>query len=156
MREFTLAIDPGKSGGLAWTTPAGPRCAAMPPTDDELVQLLHQILSAQQDEWRVIVERVGGYCGKGQPGSAMFTFGRGYGFILGVLAGWGMEVELVTPQTWQKPLALGTVAQAGGKTLWKTRLKDRAQAIYPRHKVTLNTADALLLLEWGVKNTQKH
>ena len=35
------------------------------------------------------------------------------------------------------------------KTEWKNKLKGLAQRLYPREKVTLNTADAILLAHYG-------
>jgi hypothetical protein len=38
---------------------------------------------------------------------------------------------------------------------WKAHLKGRAQALYPNLSVTLKTADALLILEAGLKMKTK-
>lgn len=143
-----LAIDPGASGGIASTYDDHATCWPMPKTDGDIHSLLSDIFSTGVSE--AIVEEVGGYCGgAGAPGSAMFNFGRGYGFILGVLAARGVRIVLVKPQKWQKHFSLGTVKSAGGKTAWKNKLKQRAQQLFPNADVTLKTADALLLFEYG-------
>jgi hypothetical protein len=95
------------------------------------------------------VEEVGGFCGVGQPGSAMFKFGKGCGVIEGALMALGFRIELVKPQKWQKHFGLGTTKQAGGKADWKRKLKAEAQRRFPTCDVTLKTADALLILDYA-------
>ena len=143
-----LAIDPGASGGLAWTDSAGhAHCVAMPDTFGDVVDLLR---SRRAEGISVaVLEEVGGFCGVGQPGSAMFKFGKGCGVIEGALMALGYRVELVKPQKWQKPFGLGTTKQAGGKSEWKRKLKAEAQRRFPACDVTLKTADALLILDYA-------
>lgn len=79
----------------------------------------------------------------------MFRFGEGYGFLLGVFMACGVRVELVTPQTWQKALGLGHRAKTQTKADWKRKLRAEAERLFPGVKVTMASADALLLLEYG-------
>jgi len=143
-----IAIDPGKSGGIAWKMAYGTRAIAMPPTETDISVKLKEIYY-HLDKPTVIIEEVGGYIGRPQPGSAMFTFGRNFGFILGVLTCLGARIVLVRPQKWQGFLSLGT--SEGNRTKWKNKLKAKAQNLYPAIPVTLSTADALLILEYGAK-----
>jgi len=143
-----MAIDPGKSGGIAWKMAYGARAIPMPETERDICEKLKEIYY-HLDKPTVIVEEVGGYIGRPQPGSAMFTFGRNFGFILGVLTTIGARVVLVRPQKWQGYLSLGK--SEGDRTKWKNKLKQKAQNLYPSLVVTLSTADALLLLEYGTK-----
>ena len=76
----------------------------------------------------------------------MFNFGRNFGFLLGTLAGLYIRTELITPQKWQKALGLGT-SKGMKPTEWKNKLKAEAPRLFPDIKVTLKTADALLILE---------
>ena len=143
-----LAIDPGASGGLAWTDPDGhTHCKAMPDTFGDVVDLLR--VGRAEGITVAFVEEVGGFCGVGQPGSAMFKFGKGCGVIEGALMALGYRVELVKPQRWQKHFGLGTTKQAGGKADWKRKLKAEAQRRFPTCEVTLKTADALLILDYA-------
>jgi hypothetical protein len=139
-----LSCDPGASGGFAWHD----GCCAMPTTDGDVVDFLRSKRAEGFDT--LVIEDVGGFCGTGQPGSAMFKFGRGCGVIHGAAMAMGFRVELVKPQKWQKHFALGTVKSAGGKTAWKNKLKAEAQRRFPNHAVTLKTADALLIYECAV------
>jgi hypothetical protein len=43
---------------------------------------------------------------------------------------------------------LGTASRCASKSEWKNKLKAEAQRRFPDLKVTLKTADALLILEW--------
>lgn len=142
-----IAIDPGQSGGIAWRDTEGNILTLpMPQTEGDVLEALRDIGFINAVAY---VEEVGGFCGVGQPGSAMFKFGRGFGFILGVLQSSFVRVELVKPQRWQKHFGLGTTKEAGGKTAWKNKLKAKAQQLFPDQTVTLKTADALLLLEYA-------
>ena len=144
--EIILAVDPGASGGLAWRDDEGSiLCEPMPDTEYEIVSLIKEIAPD-----KVYVEQVGGFVGMPQPGSAMFKFGRSYGFILGVLAALEYPVTLVIPSTWQKPLGVGVRGELT-KAKWKTKLRDVAGRLFPRCKVTLKTADALLLLKFAME-----
>lgn len=143
-----LAIDPGASGGIAWgNNPAHTLCAAMPEHDEDILKLIRSIRDSGASV--AYIEKVGGFTGKGQPGSAMFKFGDGCGFIRGCCKSLGLQVKMVRPQDWQKVFGLGTTKQAGGKTQWKNKLKAEAGRLYPGVTVTLKTADALLILQYA-------
>ena len=144
-----LAVDPGLSGGIAIQRDREPAIAyAMPDTEGDLVQLLRELVPNPATTVAV-VEQVGGYVGKTQPASGAFKFGRNFGFLLGTLQTLGVRVELVQPAKWQKNLSLGTATGCGSKTIWKNKLKACAQRLYPNLRVTLATADALLILEYA-------
>lgn len=154
--KIILAIDPGASGGLAWSATAGGevQILSMPKTEGEVAEHLREIVTAAGGSGNVTayMEQVGGYVRTegGQPGSAMFKFGRGYGFLLGVCAALCVSVELVTPQRWQKGMAAGVRAGLS-RADWKRKLKAQAERLFPGLRVTLSTADALLILAWARK-----
>lgn len=150
--EFTtiIAIDPGASGGIAVHRSGQPVSAiAMPPTEADVLHCLRE-LTPEPARSIAFVELVGGFAGKAQPGSRAFTFGRGFGFLLGVLQERGVRVELVLPRKWQKRFNLGTASACASPADWKRKLRTEAQRRYPAIKVTLSTADALLLLDFGL------
>jgi hypothetical protein len=156
-----LAIDPGKSGGMASFGWDSAEAFPMPDTPGDVIDAIRGFKFGES--WNgtpfrlcpgetpiVYMEKVSGYAGGGgQPGSAMFRFGEGYGFIQGVVMTLGMRLELVTPQKWQKALGLGHREKTQSKCEWKNKLKAEAERLYPGVKVTLATADALLLLEYA-------
>lgn len=147
-----IAIDPGKSGGIAWLDNEGVvRCEGMPETFGDIKDALLSLVAVAQhgqSEIRVYLEQVSGYIGKKQPGSHMFEFGKGYGFILGLCAGYNLTVNLVRPQEWQKVIGAGTHGEMSDGD-WKNKLKGIAQRIFPDQHITLKTADALLILEYA-------
>lgn len=138
-----VAIDPGKSGGFAFGGVASrPSLLNMPDTLGDLVELFRQF---EGGATTVYLEKVGGYAGgAGAPGSAMFNFGKGVGHLEAIAYTLGMEVRQVAPQKWQKALSLGN-SNGMTKVEWKNKLKNTAQQLYPTCKVTLSTADALLI-----------
>jgi hypothetical protein len=150
--SIVLGIDPGARGGIAcWRRDEPMIASPMPETEGDQIELLRELLITLDDAV-VFLEQVGGFIGKGQPGSAMFKFGRSFGFTLGVLQTLGVRVELVRPQKWQKPFGLGTASSCATRSEWKGKLRACAQRLYPKLKPTLATADAILILEYGLKS----
>jgi hypothetical protein len=148
--KIVLAIDPGVSGGVALSSFGKAQCWPMPKTEGDRLALVREIRDAAVIEGRELVcvlEEVGGFVGKAQPGSAMFRFGENYGFLKGVIQALEIRLVLVRPQVWQKGFGLGTASACGSKTIWKNKLKAEAQRRFPHLKVTHKTADALLILE---------
>jgi hypothetical protein len=147
-----IAIDPGASGGLAvmWPPHGNRVLKPMPESESELCAYLKYVCdNCNNDGYKIeaCLEKVGGFVGKKQPGSTMFTFGRGVGVIVGTLMALGIPFREVRPQEWQKAVGAGTTGKRT-KTQWKNHLKDMAQKRNPGHKITLKTADAALMLDW--------
>ena len=158
-----VAIDPGVSGGVAVSAFGKTFCHPMPDTEGDRLELIRDLARLAEVE-RVphgpsvecicVLEQVGGFVGKGQPGSAMFKFGEHYGYLKGVAQAVGIKLVLVRPQIWQKFFGLGTASRCASKTEWKNKLKGEAQRRFPQLVVTLKTADALLILEWAMQGNQ--
>jgi hypothetical protein len=152
MTTLMIAIDPGRSGGIAARYPDGRTAAwAMPAEDADVLDLLRELArGARTKRWglQAALEKVGGYVGgKGQPGSAMFTFGASYGFLLGALMALEVPLVLVRPQQWQGALQLGKAALHPSKPAWKRHLRAEAARRHPHLRPTLATSDALLMLD---------
>lgn len=139
-----VACDPGWSGAFAIRDGL---CHPMPDTPHGIAGLL---VGLKAHGTVLVIEQVGGFAGKGQPGSAMFRFGENFGLVIGAAIALGYRVERVTPQKWMKAHGLGTRG-ALTKAEWKRKLKSKAQELYPNLKVTLETADALLILDAKVR-----
>lgn len=140
-----IAIDPGANGGIAVYSKERDMLidvTPMPPTPGDVLEYITRF----QVHARCYLEKVGGMPHQG--GSAMFNFGKGFGQLEMALLARRVPTVEVTPQKWQKALSLGT---KGDKTTtqWKNKLKERAMQLYPGIKVTLATADALLILEYA-------
>lgn len=150
-----LGIDPGLQGGLA-------------ALDDEgRVVLLHvmPVVNGQVDApglaallWQLwpgvelaVVENVHAMPGQGV--TSMFTFGRGLGTILGVLAAMHAKVEMPSPQKWKKAV-LGERFDHSAKEgcmAWVAERYPAAQVVLPRcRKPHSGLCDALAMAEWGL------
>jgi crossover junction endodeoxyribonuclease RuvC len=157
--KCVIAIDPGVSGGVAVFAFAKTVCHPMPATQGDVLELIRDIKRTADVEGvdcECVLEEVNGFAGKAQPGSAMFKFGEGYGFIKGVVQALGIKLVLVRPQVWQRAFGLGTASRCASKTEWKNKLKAEAQRRFPHLSVTLATADALLILDrhMGLNTTE--
>jgi crossover junction endodeoxyribonuclease RuvC len=134
-----IGIDPGSSGGIAWTDSDGEfHAVKMPETVGDLVDTLRTLrVEGCHTAW---CEKVHAMPGQGV--TSMFTFGRGLGNIEAACQALGIRLEWVTPQKWQ--LALGC-RTAGDKNV----SKNKAQELFPATKVTHAIADSLLICEYG-------
>ena len=143
-----VGIDPGKSGGIAYIK-SNEIINAEPfgKTEGDILSQLQRIVAPKT---KVYIEQVGGYAGRSLPGSAMFNFGRNFGFLLGVLMERNARVSLVTPQRWQKTLGAGTRGERT-RDKWKLHLKSLAQLSFPElSNISLSTSDALLILKYAM------
>jgi hypothetical protein len=146
-----LAIDPGAKGGLVYGEYKNPAMVNMPAaldTTDGLIELLDLLVDVRSNfpNIRAVVEKVGGYVGEAQPASSAFKFGGVDMAVKAMLVASRIPYVLVAPVSWQRHLDLPKRGRtAKGKTQHKRDLRDAAQALFPGRKVTLQTADALLL-----------
>jgi hypothetical protein len=157
MTQNYIAIDPGVGGGIAYIdTDGSVHALPMPGTlhdmDTQLMILCTAHNTTSADTPTVFLEELPKFAGK-MSGSSMATMFRNYGRIEGILAAYGARIEYLPPKKWQQVLGLGDKKTHGNR--WKAHLKGRAQALYPKLSVTLKTADALLILEAGLKMKTK-
>jgi hypothetical protein len=168
-----IGIDPGYNGGIAvkdtkWSIL---EAIKMPDTDTVTLEYLKK-WKANDNPVHVICEKVGGFIGsrkkqiniscphcgglvqyitnEADPSSAMFKFGDGNGVIRGICITLGFSYDTIAPKSWQKIHNLFK-PKGMSKTQWKGILKDRAQKLFPQLKVTLATADALLILDVALR-----
>lgn len=88
---------------------------------------------------------------------AMYSFGRNTGHIEMALIALGIPVCRVTPIKWQNAARVSTPRKKlMTPAQWKNHLKAIAQERFPRTKVTLANADALLILDAAVNGGMKH
>jgi hypothetical protein len=157
MNKIVLGIDPGASGGMALWDGTEMHAHPMPKTETDICDLIRELAytvviikehkveyALNQPGFKVHIERVHSFPGQGV--SSTFKFGQGYGFLRGSLIALGVPFEEVSPRTWMKDIPK---KKGMTKTQWKNVLKGRAQQLYPHLKVTLATADAILIAHWG-------
>ena len=153
-----IGVDPGISGALVLLDPATMRVwkwADMPTAESNGKRSVSaSLLTLRISEWSslasatgrrllAIVEEVGAMPGQGV--TSMFSFGRSYGVILGVLAGYGIATELVRPAVWKKGAGIGKDKGSARKAA-QERFPDAAD-LFARAKDD-GRADAALLARW--------
>lgn len=143
----TIGIDPGKNGGIAVFRLGKLRTYKMPGTAKDLYNLLKKLTIFPNTF--CYLEKVQGLPKMG--GGAMFTFGQGYGHLEMALLALKVRHETVTPQKWQKEFQIGTKGK-DKSSVWKNKLKAKAQQLNPDHKINLWNADCILIAEYGRRN----
>lgn len=147
-----LGVDPGLKGGWAVITAdrKGSRAYPMPVAGGRMD------LSKLSHDWRdcsisvACVEKVGAMPGQGV--TSMFTFGMGFGAILGVLAALNVRVELVTPQAWKKAVLAGTAKDKDAAIAYCRRAFPDINLVPVGCRVPHDgCADAICLAEYGAR-----
>lgn len=145
-----LGIDPGAAGGIALYSNGTMEAYNMPEGFTEIYDFLRELRNRDiTEEVVAVLEDVG----KGIPGQsskATATFARHNGHLEMALYALGIRSVKVTPQKWQKFYS-NTIGNSKDKTKteWKNILKNEAKRRYPNLKITLATADAVLIAEYG-------
>ena len=140
-----LAIDPGVKGGVALLDRNILSAYKCPPTVKEMSRLLKTITSKNTI---AIIEKVHSFPNQGV--ASTFKFGNNFGQWQGILASMDIPYIEVSPQKWMKmfqPLP----KDKGDR---KRRLKKIAMEYHPEIKVTLDTADAIVMAYY-LKETNK-
>jgi crossover junction endodeoxyribonuclease RuvC len=152
-----IGIDPGLSGAIAVLTDDSLQIHDMPVmtvdrngkakrqvSANELAELLN--LYAGKD-CHVYCERVSAMAGQGV--TSVFSFGRSFGMIEGILAALKMPVTFVAPATWTRAI---------GRSPGKDASRARAMELFPNYEYFFKRvkddgrADAALIAYWGQKN----
>ncbi len=141
-----LGIDPGKSGGFCLMDDDRKihLLEKQPETDADVANLIRKVLDIVQregHEMAAVIEKVHAMPGQGV--TSMFSFGRNYGFLIGLLTAFRIPQHDVTPQRWQKDMQ----CQSKGD---KNVTKQAAQQLIPGARITHAVADALLIAYWAV------
>lgn len=144
-----IGVDPGKSGGIAWSHSDAMYAAKMPATEFDIYASIN-VLKKIEGRRFAVIEKVGGYvAGHPAPGSAMFNFGHNYGNLRMALLAARIPFEAVQPSVWQRALGISKKKPNESQTVWKNRLKSHAQQLFPDLKITLATCDAILIAEYA-------
>ena len=143
-----IGIDPGKGGGIAVITSETVQIHNCPRTVEDMATLVGICLSdVSAYRTKVFLEKVWAFPTDGRAGS--FSFGENYGQWQGILASHELKPTLVTPKTWQSHF---DIKKGLPKNVRKKILKQIAKEKCPETKrITLKTADALLIAIYGVE-----
>ncbi len=173
-----IGIDPGISGAVAVIDPnnqlvlvfdtptnqikkagktkSGKERFANEYSESEMARLftgeLIIVKAISENNIHVFIEKVHTMPGEGAVGA--FSFGKGYGVWLGILAALKIPYTLITPQAWKKDMMQGIKD--------KDAARGRAQQLFPqlsaelRFKNNIGRADALLIAEFGKRSLQSN
>jgi len=141
---LVIAIDPGASGGLAWTdregiTHAEPMPEGMTAQADRIRSLALELPGAV-----AVMEKTGGYM-PGNSAPAAVTFARHCGHLDAILFMAGLPASAVAPGVWMR--SLGDLPR--DKADRKRAIRELMARRFPALTVTLKTADALGILTWA-------
>ena len=134
-----LGLDPGKSGAIVAIDGGDISFIKNDNTERDLSDWLDDLLHPYKDA-RATIEQVHSMPKQGVASS--FKFGQSYGFLRGLLIAHRIAFETVTPSKWQGYMKCRT---KGNKNITKAK----AQELFPAHKWTHATSDAVLLAEYG-------
>jgi len=146
-----IAIDPGVGGGIAYeTTQGGCEVVSMPKTRREIFEFIKSISIGDAV---VVIERAQMMPTDGKKTARVF--GNNYECLLTCVEILGVPYASFHPATWQSKMNLLKRRKKGEpketQTERKNRLKARAIELHPSKKVTLKTADALLILSFAMQ-----
>lgn len=147
MTASIIAIDPGASGGIAWTDRETGGADAAPMPDGMTAQIdFLRALVAEARPGLAVVERVGTFVPGDSPVAAA-RFARHCGWLEATLYALGVPVRQVPPATWMRGVFGASLPK--DKAARKRAIKEEVQRRFPALPITLKTADALGLLEYA-------
>lgn len=141
--KYYIGVDPGVSGGIAVLDESG--VVEVFKTPQSPKDFVAALIKYADESVFGIVEKVHSMPINGAKSN--YTFGYINGILHTVLMVADIPFELKTPQTWMKYYALKR-GKSETSTIWKNRLKTKAQQLFPKIKVTLWNADALLIANY--------
>ena len=146
--KVVIGIDPGKSGGVCIYDGNNIEAYACPQTVDDMASKINSTVSDYEIEGvpfsqiEVAIENVHAF--PTDTKSSSFKFGTNFGMWLGILASNKLEVTRIQPIVWMK--SYGEYPKE--KLERKRYFKILASAYYQDLKVTLKTADAILIAKY--------
>lgn len=152
MLNFYMGIDPGKSGGISVIdTEKGVEYQPMPSTRGDIWR---QIDCGVDTIQFCCIEKVWSFPGQGV--TSAFTFGKGYGELLGFLTAADIPSEEIPPRKWQKEFGIKPRdKKKETQPQFKERLRGMCQQLFPNLSVWEETltkqrsvCDAILIAEY--------
>ena len=144
-----IGIDPGIKGGFAFIYNDDYRVFPTPNTVLEMAKELTTLKSISPNlPMYCCIEAV--HSMPGNSGRSMFTFGTNYGQWLGILATLRIPYITVSPNKWMSHYG----SKPKNRKDRKNHLKNLAQQRVPNAKITLGTADAMLICNY-LRETNK-
>ena len=152
MIKAVIGIDPGKSGGVCLYDGSDLAIAFPCPSDDiEMADSISSMINGMEIEGipvsRILVAIENVHAFPTDTRSSAFKFRCNYGTWLGICASNKLEVEKIHPRTWMK--YYGDYPK--GKQERKRYFRSLAKDYFPDARVTLKTADAILIAKYRLE-----
>lgn len=153
-----VGIDPGNSGAIVDLAVVGDKLRYAAVFDMPLTKtpgkknkidpekLVSIIKHCKQDNTIFVLEQVNASPNQGTVSA--FTFGVGYGLIVGAVLSVGADLVLVRPQEWKRYHGLIGSAKDDARAVCTDRYPDFGGEFLARKK-DVDRADALLIAEYG-------
>jgi len=143
-----IGIDPGAGGALAFITPDGRAVVHKTKTTLPLEAIQDALCGRDRSQVIAYIEELTGFQqGRvAMRGAQVAVMMRNLGVWEGILMGMGISHRLVKPQQWQAGISGVKGSEYADK---KKALRLEAARRFPSMKPTADTADALLIADFG-------
>lgn len=148
MSKLVMGIDPGKGGGIAVVDAETLELVDVVALPDTITDI-NDFIESYKEAHSVYIETVHSMPKQGV--ASTFTFGMYYGYVKMAAVAHKIRSIDVLPTKWQQKLGVKSKKDESYSE-HKSRLKGLAQQLFPKAKVTLKNADALLIAYYGVKD----
>jgi len=151
MSFIIIGIDPGSHGAISFVSLDGKFRKVYGFSKYTMYDIrniiteLRDILGYRINDMKAYIEEVHAMPRDGKVQA--FSFGKNYGFWIGLLTGLEVPYQTVIPLKWQNGLRLKVRGLEYKQK--KNELKANAQRLFPNLSPTLETCDALLIGEYG-------
>lgn len=151
-----IGVDPGSHGCIALISETGEVeiLRLEKHTEKEIFEWLSDV-TFRYSIMMCVKEKVWAMPARNPDGSArtmgaqtMFTFGEGNGMIRAFLVATSIPFTENVPQTWQKIYGLKK-DKGESQPDFKKRLREKAEQLFPKVKMTNDVSDALLIAEFA-------
>lgn len=153
---YYIGIDPGITGAVAWIDDREPDNVCYEKTpfiqlkrkeyDERNMAEIIRSFTDNNTKCFVTMEKVHSLPKDGTVGA--FSFGKGWGIWLGVLAALKVSYTLCTPQEWKKTMLAGMPKEKGASVI-------KVKQLYPNltflKKTDHGIADAILIAKYGME-----
>lgn len=145
-----MGIDPGASGGIAMIlgSAGGDSVTfkSMPDSEPGVWDLVQMMADPVNKVFACIEWITPAFFGAGK--ASMSKLYGSYKALRMALVAADIAFEDVKTAQWARALDIPPRKRVEGRAEWKNRLKARAEELFPGLKITLATADALLIAEY--------
>lgn len=151
--QTVIGIDPGSGGGIAIYKKNRLHQAIKMPAGLTEMKRYFDFIKENNDDVIVFIEKVQMFMSDSDEENKGMQFRiksllSNYDQLKSLIVFYGFQFVEVYPQTWQKELGLSM--RGVEKTIRKNIYKDTAGFCFPEANITLHTADALLILKFGL------